>query len=145
MEANMTKPNFKQANKRYHWLFVPAMLLYGVGLMAGNYWVQSSEPTDTTVRTLAGLAAGIPMTIAIVDLWRFARETDEFNRQMNLQALAFAGVVTASLAALAGFVQMYGALPMFPAYWFVVVFFGSYGLGHLFVGKGSDQCGFDEQ
>jgi hypothetical protein len=140
----MSKISFKQANRRYHNLFIPAMLLYGVGIIAGNYWVQSSGGENATVRTFAGLAAGIPMAIAIWALWRFALETDEFNRQLNLQALAFAGVLTASLAALVGFVQMYGVLPVFPAYWFVVVFFPAYGLGHMIVGKSATQCGPDK-
>jgi fucose 4-O-acetylase-like acetyltransferase len=139
----MTKPNFKQANKRYQWLFVPAMLFYGVGIVAGNHWVQSSESGSVTVATLAGLAAGIPMTIAIWALWRFARETDEYNRQVNLQSMAFAGVVTASLAALVGFVQMYEALPMFPAYWFVVIYFAAYGLKQIFRGKDAKGCDED--
>jgi hypothetical protein len=140
----MTKTTYQQANRRYQWLFVPAMILYGVGIFAGNHWVQSSNAGDVTVRALAGLAAGIPITIAIWALWRFARETDEYNRQVNLQSMAFAGVVTASLAALVGFLQMYGALPMFPAYWFVVVYFPAYGFGLMFARKGTTQCGPDE-
>jgi hypothetical protein len=139
----MTKTTYKQANKRYQWLFVPAMLLYGLGIWAGNQWVQSSKVGDVTVATLAGLAAGIPMTIAIWALWRFARETDEYNRQINLQSMAFAGGITASLAALVGFLQMYGALPMFPAYWFVVIYFPAFGLGHMFAGKGATACNED--
>jgi hypothetical protein len=140
----MTKPNYQQANKRYHRLFGPAMLAYSICIVGGVFGVHATGPNNLIVRTLAGLAAAIPLIIAIWALLRFVRETDEFNRQMNLQALAFAGGVTASLAALVGFLQMYEVVPLFPAFWFVVFYFPAYGFGHLLTGKGATQCGPDE-
>lgn len=140
----MAKPNFKQANQRYKALFLPAMLAYSVSIVGGVFWVQASAPDNFIVRIIAGLAAAIPLVVAIWALMRFVRETDEYNRQLNLEALAFAGGVTASLAALIGFLQMYDVVPMFPAFWFVILYFPAYGFGHLITGKSATQCGPDE-
>jgi hypothetical protein len=140
----MTKTTYQQANKRYRALFSPAMLFYAIALLGGQFWLNDSGPNNLVVRTLAGLATGIPLIVAIWALLRFVRETDEFNRQMNLQALAIAGGVTASLAAAIGFLQMYDVVRMFPAYWFVVVYFLAYGAGNMLKGKGVTQCGPDE-
>jgi hypothetical protein len=144
----MTKPihqqSFKQANKRYRWLFVPAMLIYGVGLIAGSYWVDASGQDSSGIRIIAGLMAGVPITIAIWALFRFVRETDEFNRQMNLRALAFAGGLTASIAAIIGFLQIYEVVPLFPAFWFIVIYFPAMGFGHILNRKIGTQCGPDE-
>jgi hypothetical protein len=144
MTKTIEKTSFKQANKRYRWLFIPAMLLYGVGLIAGSYWVDASGPDDKFTRIVAGLMAGVPITVAIWALFRFVRETDEFNRQMNLQALAFAGGITASLAAIVGFLQIYEVVPIFPAFWFIVIYFPAMGLGHMFNRNVGTQCGPDE-
>jgi hypothetical protein len=140
----MTKTTYRQANRRYHKLFFPAMILYAVTLVGGRLWVGSSGVDNLAVRTVAGLAAGIPLMIAIWALLRFVRETDEFNRQINQQSLAFAGGVTAGLAALIGFLQMYDVVVLFPAFWFVVVYFVAYGLGQAFGRKAAIQCGPDE-
>jgi hypothetical protein len=140
----MTKPSFKQANKRYHRLFTPAMIAYAIFVTGGVFWVHFTGPNNPIIRTLAGLGAGIPLVVAIWALMRFVRETDEFNRQMNLIALAFAGGVTASLAALIGFLQMYDVVPMFPAFWFVIIYFPAYGIGNFVASKGVTQFGVDQ-
>ncbi len=137
----MTKPNFKQANQRYKALFLPAMLLYCTSIVGGVFWVHATGPDNLPVRIASGLGAGIPLVVAIWALMRFVRETDEYSRQMSLQALAFAGGVTASLAALVGFLQMYHVVPMFPAFWFVIIYFPAFGFGHVLTGKGVTQCG----
>jgi MFS family permease len=140
----MTKPNFKQANKRYHRLFTPAMIAYGICVTGGIFLVHFTGPDNLFIRILAGLGAGIPLVVAIWALMRFVRETDEFNRQMNLSALAFAGGVTAGFAALVGFLQMYDVVPKFPAFWFTIIYFSTYRLGQAFANKGATQCGTDE-
>jgi hypothetical protein len=139
----MTKTTYKEANNRYRLIFSPAMLAYAIAIIGGELF-DVNGAVNPVVRTVAGLAAAIPLVIAIWALLRFVRETDDFNRQMNLQSLAFAGGVTASLAALIGFLQMYDVVPIFPAFWFVVIYFATYGLSQALRVKNETQCGPDE-
>jgi uncharacterized membrane protein len=129
----MTKVSYQQANRRYLRLFVPAMALYAVAVIGGVFLVSAMD--NQVSRVVAGLAAGLPLVVATIALLRFARETDDFNRQANFEAMGYAGAMTASAAALVGFLQMYDVLPLFPAFWFVVFYFPAYGFSFYLTGK----------
>ena len=71
-------------------------------------------PTAWASQTTA--AAGCPQTAApaAATVWllaRFVRETDEYTRKIQTEAMLSGGAITLSVAAVWGFLELYGVIP----------------------------------
>ncbi len=124
----MTEPKgFRTANRRYHYVFWPMMAIYLVIIFLAVHFIDE-ETSPLGLKVLGGIATSLPMLGALWAILRLVRETDEYTRLHQLNALAQGGVITASAAFIAGFLQIFGALPEFSAFWFGPLFFIAYGL-----------------
>jgi hypothetical protein len=123
----MSRPTFAQANRRYFWVFAPAMALYVV-LLFGGILAVKAYPDLIALKVAAALAAALPVIVTIWAMFRLARETDDFNREQMAGSLGLAGGVVTASALLIGFSQMYGLVPQFEDWWYGPLFMAVFGL-----------------
>ncbi|MDE2480998.1 MAG: hypothetical protein KGN02_02265 [bacterium] len=108
----------KVAYRRFVLEMSVAMGAYFVVLLASRaYFSTVAQPW----LTVAALAPAIPLLAAFVSVAKMLRATDEFKRKMIVDSAAFAGSLTALLAATYGFAEGPGMLPHPSAWatWFV--------------------------
>ncbi len=133
----MTQPKgFRTANRRYNYLFWPLMGLYIVIIFLASHFIDE-ETSPLGLKIGAAIATSLPLLGTLWAILRLVRETDEYTRLRHLTALAQGGAITAGVAFTAGFLQIFGAVPEFSAFWFGPLFFAAYGLSSciLYFGK----------
>lgn len=124
----MAQPKgFRTANRRYQYLFWSMMALYVVIIFLASHFIDEVT-SPLGLKILAAITTSVPMLGALWAILRLVRETDEYSRLRYLTALALGGAITAGIAFVAGFLQIFGALPEFSAFWFGPFFFVAYGL-----------------
>lgn len=124
----MTQPRgFRTANRRYNYLFWPMMALYIVIILLASHFIDE-ETSPLGLKIAAATGTSLPMLGALWAILRLVRETDEYSRLRHLTALAQGGAITAGIAFVTGFLQIFGAIPEFSAFWFGPLFFVTYGL-----------------
>ena len=116
----MTSPQnpTKVAYRRYVVEITVAMAAYVVVLLVSRqFFANVPQPW----LTIAALSPALPLFYAFFALVKLLRGTDEFKRKMAVDSAAFAGSVTAVLAATYGFAEGPGMLPRPSAWatWFV--------------------------
>ncbi|MFN4183219.1 MAG: hypothetical protein ACK4M6_00410 [Hyphomonas sp.] len=120
---------FRTANKRYLVIFVPMMTIYCAAIVAALAFIDM-ETASTGVRTAAALMVSLPLVAILWSILRLVRETDEYTRMRQLQALTEAGVVLTGVIFVAGFLERFNVIPDTPLFLFGPAFFFLYGLAH---------------
>lgn len=118
---------FRTATRRYHYAFWPLMGVYVVAIFAASSFIDENT-APLWLKVGGALAVALPVLGVIWVVLRQVRETDEYTRLRQLTALAHGGAITAGVAFVAGFLQIFGALPDFSVFWFGPLFFVAYGL-----------------
>ena len=120
---------FRTANRRYLYVFWPLMAAYVAIIFATSYFID--EETSPLWFKVAG--AGVTTAPILGALWAILRlvgETDEYTRLRQLTALAQGGAITAGIAFLVGFLQIFNAIGPVDVFWFGPLFFLAYGLSY---------------
>jgi hypothetical protein len=120
---------FRTASRRYLMVFWPLMTLYVVILFAGVFLID--EDTSPLYQR-AGLAIGVALPLFGI-LWamlRQVKETDEYTRLRQLQALAEGGAITTGAIFLIGFLELFNVISDVPLFLFGPFFFFAFGLAH---------------
>lgn len=126
----MTEPKgFRTANRRYFFVFWPMMVLYLVILFFASRYIDE-ETAPLGLRIAGAVATTLPVAGSLWAVLRLVRETDEYTRMRQLNALAQGGVITASIAFLVGFLQIFNAVGPVDVFWFGGLFFLAYGVSH---------------
>lgn len=126
----MTSPKgFRKANKRYVAIFIPMMAVYCAAIGAAISFIDL-ETASLSVRAGAAIGVALPLIAIIWAVLRLVRETDEYTRLRQLQALAEAGCVLAGLIFVIGFLERFNVIGDVPLFLFGPAFFFLYGLAH---------------
>ncbi len=136
----MGQMTFQKARKRYRTLFFPMMAIYSVACIGGALLLnRMTEPALWLKHTVAFFTIA-PIFAVFWLIWRYVQETDEYTRFRQLQALAIAGMITASIAGTVGFLELYEAIPedLISPFLFTPLFFLSYGLSKWIRGDGKE-------
>jgi xanthosine utilization system XapX-like protein len=121
------------AMRRYLLRFAPAMLAYVAVLPCSILLYEHFRPTGLALWAVAAAPAlPIVAVIGIMGLY-LAEETDEFQRNMSVQALLWAMGVTLAGATVWGFLENFGAVGHAPTYLAFPVFCGAFGLAQPLV------------
>lgn len=120
---------FRTANKRYLMVFMPMMAAYCVTISAVLNFIDM-ETASTGVRTAAALGVSLPLVAILWSVLRLVRETDEYTRLRQLQALTEAGLALAGIIFVVGFLERFNVIPDVPLFLFGPAFFFLYGLAH---------------
>ena len=118
---------FRTANRRYLYVFWPSMAAYVAIIFATSYFIDK-ETAPLWLKVAGALAATLPILGALWAILRLVRETDEYTRLRQLTALAQGGAITAGIAFLVGFLQIFNVIGSVDIFWFGTLFFLSYGL-----------------
>ncbi len=131
----MSKVTFKQANRRYIRLFIPVMVLYSVFCFSGPLLLVWMNPPPVWLRAVVAATTGAPIGLVFLLMGRFLRETDEYTRKIQIDAILSGGAITLSAAVIWSFLELYQAVPrakFFPSMMMVGPgFFAAYGLSSL--------------
>ncbi len=128
----MTKITFKQANRRYLRLFVPLMIFYSVFCFAGPIMLRAMGEPPKWALGLVAVITGAPIAAVFWLMGRLLRETDEYTRTIQVDALLSGGAITLSVAVIWSFLELFQVVPrarFFPSMMMVGPgFFFAYGV-----------------
>jgi uncharacterized membrane protein len=79
----------RAVHKRYLREFIPAILAYVVLIFLSVAWLRTLE--GTAARTVITLLPVLPVAFVIRAMVRVIRDQDEFERRIDLEAIAMAG------------------------------------------------------
>jgi hypothetical protein len=127
LETPVPKVTFRESNRRYRRLFWPIMIFYSVFCFAGPAILASfADGPPRWLMALVAVISGAPIAGVFWLLGRFLRETDEYTRQIQTQAMLTGGAITFSLAVIWAFLELYQVVPrpqFFPSMMMVGPFF----------------------
>lgn len=123
----MAQPKgFKTANRRYLQAFWPLIAMYVVTVGGTSFFIDM-ETVGLGVRIASAVATTLPLAGVLWVMLRLIGETDEYTRLRQLTAMARGGAITAAIATFVGFLQIYGAIDIFPVFFLGPCFFLAYG------------------
>lgn len=120
---------FRTANKRYLMIFFPMMAVYCVAIFAALNFIDM-KTASAGLRTAAALGVSLPLVAILWSVLRLVRETDEYTRLRQLQALTEAGLALTGIIFVVGFLERFNVIPDVPLFLFGPAFFFLYGLAH---------------
>jgi len=132
----MAEIGYKQAKRRYLRIFWPLMVFYMIACFAGAMLINRLEEPSELLRTVVAIVTVAPVALVLWAIWRQTQETDEYVRKTQLEALALAGMVTAGLAGIIGFLQFFDVVPEFGSFYALPCFFLVFGLAKWLRGGG---------
>ena len=130
----MPEVTYREARRRYRRLVWPVMIFYSLFTFLGPALLVWMGAHSKWVVALVAAITGVPIIIVFWLLGRFIRETDEYTRKIQTDAVLGGGAVTLSICVIWGFLELYGVAPLsrFPAMLMVgPAFFLFYGLSFL--------------
>ena len=128
METHMSDYTFKQAKRRYHLVYWPTIAVYCAACIGGALLLKAMDTPPEWMAPAIAVFTIAPMFVVLWLIWRYVRETDEYTRMQQLQALAIGGLVCAGATGLIGILQIFEVIGDFPIFLFLPLFFLSYGL-----------------
>ncbi len=135
----MTQQTFKSAKRRYHRVFWPLMAVYTVIVIAGSFGLKQLDPEPLWLQATLAIACALPVIATLLVMMRYAHETDEYTRMIQMRGLAWGGIITTSVIFLIGFLQLFHVVDRFEIFWFGPFFFIAYGIS-TWILNGGRQC-----
>ena len=130
----MTQQTFKSAKRRYHRVFWPLMFVYTIIVVGGSIGLNQLDPEPRWLQATLAVACAVPVIATLLVMIRYAEETDEYNRMVQLRAFSWGGILTVSLIFLAGFLQLFHVIDRIEIFWFGPLFFVAYGISTFVMG-----------
>ena len=130
----MTQQTFKSAKRRYHRVFWPLMVVYTLIVIGGSFGLKQFETEPIWLQATLAVACAAPVIGTLLVMMRYAEETDEYSRLVQLKGFAWGGIITVSAIFLIGFLQLFDILGLVEVFWFGPFFFVAYGLSTLLIG-----------
>lgn len=124
----MTQPKgFRTASRRYMIVFWPLMSLYVITLFAGALFIDE-DTAPLYQRAAIAIGIALPLFGILWAMLRQVKETDEYTRMRQLQALAEGGATTVGAIFLVGFLELFNVIGDVPLFLFGAFFFFAFGL-----------------
>jgi cytochrome bd-type quinol oxidase subunit 2 len=109
----MPDVTFREANRRYKRAYWPVMIFYALFCFAGAAAYAFMDDPPKWIVGLIAIITGAPIAGVLWLMGRFLRETDEYTRHLQTQALLSGGGITVSVAAVWSFLELYEVVPRF--------------------------------
>ena len=126
----MAQLGFRTAKRRYKFLFWPMMAVY-VAIILGAKFLIDEDTAPAWLNAACAIAATVPLVGALYALRRQSEETDEYTRLKQIKAMRDGGLITAGIAFLVGFLQLFDVIGYVDVFWFGALFFFAFGLSNL--------------
>ncbi|GAB5456835.1 MAG: hypothetical protein Hens2KO_30640 [Henriciella sp.] len=130
----MTQQTFKSAKRRYHRVFWPLMIVYTLIVIGGSFGLKQLDPEPQWLQAILAIGCALPVIGTLLVMMRYAEETDEYNRMVQLRGFAWGGVLTVSAIFTIGFLQLFHVIDRIEIFWFGPLFFIAYGLSTFVIG-----------
>jgi hypothetical protein len=130
----VTQQTFKSAKRRYHRIFWPLMIVYTIVVIGGSFGLNQLDPEPQWLQATLAIACAVPVIATLLVMIRYAEETDEYNRMVQLRGFAWGGILTVSGIFLVGFLQLFHVIDRIEIFWFGPLFFVAYGLSTFVIG-----------
>ena len=128
----MPQVTYKQAQRRYLWAFAPVMVFYCVFCFAGPELLAALDEPPKWLVALVAVVTAAPIAIVFWLIGRHLRETDEYTRKIQTDAMLGGGGIALSAAAVWGFLELFDVVPRpehFPSMMMVApAFFAGWGI-----------------
>jgi amino acid transporter len=124
----LTNPTTR-ASRRYTVQLTIAMLLY-ILLLFGSILAVQRLNVEGAWRFVLILIPLLPVAAVVPAVFRYVRDTDEFERQLTTESLAIAAGVTAVFSVTYAFLESAG-LPHLSAWYTWLVVMGSWGIARV--------------
>lgn len=136
MDTPIPPVTFRESNRRYRRVFIPVMMVYCVLCFVGPGVMVAFWPSPPVwIMGPVAVLTGAPIAGVFWLLGRYLRETDEYTRKIQTEALLTGGAITLSVAVIWSFLELYRVVPrseFFPAMMMVgPSFFMFYGLASV--------------
>ena len=108
-------------------------------MIAGSFGLKQLDPEPVWLQATLAIACALPVIATLLVMMRYAHETDEYTRMIQMRGLAWGGIITTSVIFLIGFLQLFHVVDRFEIFWFGPFFFIAYGLS-TWILNGGRQC-----
>ena len=130
----MSEQTYKSAKRRYHRVFWPLMIVYTLIVIGGSFGLNQLDPEPKWLQATLAIGCAVPVIATLFVMLRYAEETDEYTRLVQLKGFAWGGIVTVSAIFLVGFLQLFHVLELVEVFWFGPLFFIAYGISTYLIG-----------
>ena len=130
----MTQQTFKSAKRRYHRAFWPLMVVYLIVILGGSFGLNQLDPEPKWLQATLAIGSAAPVIATLFVMMRYAEETDEYSRIVQLRGFAWGGILTVSAIFVAGFLQLFHVIDRIEVFWFGPLFFVAYGISTYVIG-----------
>ena len=121
---------FRTAARRYKFLFWPMMAIYSVGILSTTFFIDE-DTAPVWLNAVCAIGVTLPIIGTLYAIRRQTDETDEYSRIKQLNALRDGGLITAGIAFLVGFLQIFDVIGPVDAFWFGPLFLFAFGIARL--------------
>lgn len=132
----MPSITFKDAQRRYQKAFAPVMIFYVIFCFAGPMLLNAMIDPPLWIVSIVAIVTALPIIGVFLLVVRLLRETDEYTRKVQTDAILVGGAITLSVTVMWAFLELFEAVPRienFPTMMLVTpLFFGMWGLAYLF-------------
>ena len=129
----------RPVQRQYLKAFIPAMLAYVVVIFASAFIFKKIGPdAPVYLRAPLSIAPVIPIIFVCRALFRFLRDSDELERKIELEAIAFSSLSTGLIFITLGFLAASNIIDLNGAMVAIFVFpalFGLYGVAKYFTSR----------
>jgi hypothetical protein len=125
--AEARKPTFREAQRRYQRLYWPAIIVYSVLCFAGPMAMKAIDHPAKWMWAVLSVINTVPIIAVFLVLGRWLRETDEYTRKKQVEAMLAGAAMTFSFSALWGFLELYDVVPHLFVLMLWPIFFLCYG------------------
>lgn len=124
----MTEHTYKSAGRRYRRGFFVAITAYIVLCFAVPLALKVSGFEETGWVTALAILNAAPIALILWLMLRLNRETDEYTRLKQLEAIAEGAAIMVAICTAVGFLELYNVIPNQWTFWVGPLFFISYGI-----------------
>lgn len=139
----MPERSYREANRRYRRVFIPTMIVYALLALGGAFVLRALHEAPVWMAASVAVLTTAPMLVMLLLMWRLANETDEYTRQRQFAAMAAGGLITAGVAMVWGFLELYVGAPRLWTFLLGPTFLLAYGLVYRLHFKGACEPGFE--
>jgi hypothetical protein len=126
-------PAQRAHTRRVVWLLVAYVII-----LPPLVWIRGHETVSTLTALAMAIVASLPVLGIFASWGRYlSEETDEYHHMLVMRRNAIATNATMGAAAVWGFLQAFGVMPLVEAYWIPVVWVVAQGCAPLFFRKGA--------
>ena len=123
----MEPQTYKSANRRYRRDFIITVALYIALCCATPFIIAAIGAEHTAWVAFWALLNGVPVGLILWLMLRLNRETDEYTRLKQLEAIAEGAAITVTLSTIVGFLELYRVIDTQWTFWVGPGFFIAYG------------------